>query len=89
MIDNELRVDGGRNRSKVDMPKISAQGKTFDPFRAVDDSVRPFIGNLRLQERVSLGDYPDPGAGLGQILWIASIIGNRRETLGPCRGKVG
>src|SRR5207249_1783466 len=36
------------------MPEISAQGKTSDPFRTVNGSVRPFIGDLRLQ-RVKLG----------------------------------
>src|SRR5947199_4936303 len=46
-IDNESQVDSCRNGSKVDMPKISAEGETRDPFRTVNRSVRPFVGDLR------------------------------------------
>src|SRR5207249_849363 len=77
------------NRSKVDMPKVSAQGKTFDPVRTVNRSIRPFISDLWLQERISGRDYPDRGAIGSQALGIVKIAGNQGQTLLPCRCKVG
>ena len=53
-IDDELWVNERRNRSKVNMPKVSAQREALDPFRTVNRAIRPFIGDLRLQERVSV-----------------------------------
>ena len=67
------------------MPKISAQGKASDPFGTVNHSIRPVIGNLRLQERVSDDVYSGRGAGGCQSLRIVK----KSENFGPCRGKVG
>src|SRR6266516_3196476 len=72
------------------MPKISAQGKTSDPFRTVNRSVRPFVSNLRLQERVSGQEYPDCGAGECFPRWIdkKSIDAVNYENLSTCWLKV-
>src|SRR4029077_302798 len=67
------------------MPEISVQGKTSDPFRTVNRSIRPFVGNLRLQEGVSLDEYPDSGIFRGLPRWIL----NADENLGPRWRKVG
>jgi hypothetical protein len=69
------------------MPKVSVQGKTFDRFRTVNGSVRPFIGDLRLQERVSFDDYPDRTGLVGQLLWIVKLA-ERYDKLGACWRKV-
>src|SRR6266850_7345603 len=67
------------------MPKISAQGKASDPFRTVNRSIRPVIGNLRLQERVPGDEYPDCGTLGCRSRWIEKI----EENFGPCWRKVG
>src|SRR5207248_10536972 len=67
------------------MPEISAQGKTPDPFRTVNRSIRPFVGNLWLQERVSLDEYSDRGVDGRLPRWIL----NADENLRPRRRKVG
>src|SRR4029453_8776829 len=56
MIDNELRANVAAGISKVDMPPVCAHSKAFDPLRSVNRSVRPFIGGLRQQERVSANE---------------------------------
>ena len=33
--------------------------QTFQPFRAVNDPVRPFIGDFRLQQRISTNAFLD------------------------------
>src|SRR5438067_12997894 len=73
------------------MPKISAQGKTCDPFRTVNRSIRPIIGNLRLQERVPGQEYPDCGAVgcLPRSIDKKSIDAVSYENLSPCWCKVG
>ena len=38
------------------MPEVSAQRKTFDPFRTVNRSISPFVGDLRLQVGVSTNE---------------------------------
>ena len=53
MIENELRSQNRCNRSHVDMPPIGAYGQALEPFRAVNRSVGPFIGNFRLQVGIS------------------------------------
>ena len=60
------------------MPEISAQRKASDPFRTVNQSIRPIIGNLRLQERVPGYEYPDCGAVGCFPRWIVS--GERTST---------
>src|SRR5213080_4403466 len=69
------------------MPKVSAQGKTFDPVRTVNGSIRPFISDLWLQERISGHDYSDGGVAGGQPLGIVQWV--QRKTLRPCRCNVG
>ena len=74
------------------MPPIGAYRQALEPFRAVNRSVGPFIGNFRLQVGISdlallhLHISRTPGGverqdsaaqGLG-IVWV----GNRREALG-------
>src|SRR4030095_6524252 len=80
MIDNELWANVASGISKVDMPPVGAQGKPLDPLRTVNGSVRPLIGCLRYQERVSANEHFDIVLG-GQMLWITDL----REDLGPCR----
>src|SRR4029077_20790181 len=48
MIENELRSEKRRNRSHVDMPPIGAHRQSLEPFRAVNKSIGPFVGNFRL-----------------------------------------
>ena len=71
------------------MPKISAQGKTSDPFRTVNRSIRPFVGNLRLQEGIPGQEYPDRGAVGCLPRWIANSDGCDKENLRRGRRKVG
>src|SRR5438046_2715683 len=47
-INDELRVNKRRNRTQIDMPEVSAQRKTLDPFRTVNRSISPFVSDLRL-----------------------------------------
>src|SRR4029450_7764322 len=47
-INSELRAEEGRDRSHINMPPIRAERQALEPFRAVNDPVRPFIGHLRL-----------------------------------------
>ena len=53
MLDNELRTENRGNRSHVDMPPIGAYGKALEPFRAVNQSVGPFVSDFRLQVRIA------------------------------------
>ena len=71
------------------MPKISAQGKASDPFGTVNHSIRPFIGDLRLQERVSDDVYSDGGAGGCQSLRIVKMAGKISVPAGVRSGSVG
>src|SRR5207249_575783 len=88
-INNKLRVNERRNRSKVDMPKVRAQGKPSYPFRTVNRPVRPFVSDLRLQIGVSSHDDPDRSSWRCQSLRIAKLVGERGEAFGPCWRKVG
>src|SRR5438477_12828893 len=47
-VNSELRAEEGRDRSHINMPPIRAYRQALDPFRAVNEPVRPFIGHLRL-----------------------------------------
>ena len=92
MIENELRSENRCNRSHVDMPPIGAYGQALEPFRAVNRSVGPFIGNFRLQVGISElallhlhisrsvrgCERQDSAAEGPGIVWV----GNRREALG-------
>jgi hypothetical protein len=49
----ELRSDKRRNRSHVDMPPIGAYRQALEPFRAVNESVGPFISDFRAKCRIS------------------------------------
>ena len=89
-IENELRVNERRDRSKVNMPKICAQRKAFDPFRTVNRPVGPFIGDLRLQEGISTLDYPDRGVIGCQSLRVAKTVAPKAgETFGSRWCKIG
>ena len=77
MIENELRSENRRNRSHVDMPPIGAYGQALEPFRAVNQSVGPFVGNFRLQVRIA--DLALLHLILGEV---GGWIGNPREALG-------
>ena len=48
IIDNKLRAQIRRNRSKGNIPVIDAQRKPFEPFRTVNYPGTPFIGGLGL-----------------------------------------
>src|SRR6202035_71192 len=95
MIENELRSQKRRNRSHVDMPPIGAYGQALEPFRAVNQSVGPFVGNFRLHVGISdlallhlniswiVGGREgkeSAAQGLG-IVWVR----DRREALGRRR----
>src|SRR5207244_8340456 len=60
-----------------------------DPFRTVNRSVGPFIGDLRLQIGVSSHDDPNESSIRSQSLWIAKKFGERSEEFAACRSKVG
>ncbi len=62
---------------------VGAQGKTFDPLRAVSGHfVRPFIRSLVFQERVSGDDlYLIVRGHIQRIM-------NQREGLSPCRRRL-
>ena len=67
------------------MPPIGAYRQALEPFRAVNQSVGPFIGDFRLQVGISdlaLLDLASVGVSGGLrrrgIVWIC----NRREALG-------
>ena len=47
-VNNELRAEEGRDRSHINMPPIRGERQALDPFRAVNEPVRPFVGHLRL-----------------------------------------
>src|SRR5213080_3203128 len=47
-VNSELRAKEGRDRSHINMPPIRSERQALDPFRAVNNPVRPFIGHLRL-----------------------------------------
>jgi hypothetical protein len=53
VLDNELRAESRHYVAHINMPPVGTQGQTFDPFRAVNSSVGPFIRHFRMQERVS------------------------------------
>src|SRR6266487_1544005 len=65
------------------MPEVSAQSKTFEPFRAVNGSVSPFIGHLWFQVAIPGGDLLDLGKGC-KTQGIVNLL----EGLGACRRKV-
>src|SRR5437588_5084231 len=69
------------------MPKVGAQGKILAPVRTVNRSIRPFISDLWIQERIPGHDYPDGGALGSQPFGIVQFA--QRKTLHPCRCNVG
>src|SRR5207248_2373901 len=75
MIDDEIPTGHIGKRSKVNMPEISAQGKTSDPFRTVNCSIRPFVGNRRIEERVSTQEEPSASSWRRQSLRIVKKNG--------------
>src|SRR5205823_7844793 len=48
VVDDELKTEERRDRSHVDMPPIGAKREALEPFRAINSTIRPFIGDLRL-----------------------------------------
>src|SRR4029077_10115161 len=89
-INDELRVNERGNRSKVNMPKVCAQSEAFDPFRTVNRPVRPFIGDLRLQEGISTLDYLNRGAIGCQSLRIGkAVFPEGGETFSSCWRQIG
>ena len=71
-VDNELRAERRDERSQINMPPIRAQRKALEPFRAVNDPVRPFIGDFRLQQGISGNAFLDL-SGLGVNLENGSV----------------
>src|SRR5206468_11619854 len=61
------------------MPPIGAYRQALEPFRAVNEAVGPFIGDFRLQVRIS--DLALLDLHVGEV---RKWIGNRREAL-RCR----
>src|SRR6266480_3766860 len=58
------------------MPEVGTQSKTFDPLRAVNGSVSPFIGHFWLQEGISGDDLFDLGIGCEALRVEEIITGN-------------
>ncbi len=78
------------------MPKVRAQRKAFDPFRTINRSVGPFIGDLRLQ--IGVSPLADPNsssvrskriAGCRVYLRIVKLVGDPEEVFEPCWRKIG
>src|SRR6266480_1762398 len=65
------------------MPEVGTQSKTFDPLRAVNGSVSPFIGHFWLQEGISGDDLFDLGIGCEALRVV-----NQREAFLACRRKL-
>src|SRR5437764_10479131 len=83
MIDDEIPTRHIGKRSKVNMPEISAQGKTSDPFRTVNCSIRPFVGNRRIEERVSTQEEPSASSWRRQSLRIVKKTGGGKNNSVP------
>src|SRR4029077_8303502 len=62
-VDNESRPERRDERSQINMPPICAQGKALEPFRAVNNAVRPFIGDFRLQQGIPSKPFLDLSLG--------------------------
>ena len=76
MRDNEIRTENRGNRSHVDMPPVGAYRQALEPFRAVNQSVGPFISDFRSQVRIA--DLAFLDLTLGEV---RTYIDNRREAL--------
>ena len=48
IVSDECQSEERCYGSHIDMPPIRAKGQTLDPFRAINGSVRPFVGHFRL-----------------------------------------
>ena len=59
ILDNELRAEVSDDGSQINVPPIRAERQTLDPLRAVNDPLRPFIGDFRLQVWISTDPYFD------------------------------
>src|SRR5256885_15575596 len=57
-VNSELRPEEGGDRSHINMPPIRGERQALDPFRAVNEPVRPFVGHLRLEVGISYIEYP-------------------------------
>lgn len=71
------------------MPEVSAQRKAFDPFRAVNHSISPFVGNLGLQIGVSTCDERNASSWRSQSLGIEKSVGKREKEFASSGTKVG
>src|SRR5207249_11562132 len=77
---DELRADGRDERSQINMPPVRAYSKALEPFRAVNNSVRPFIGHFRLYAGISTNALLDHFLGQSR-----KRIDHRCEALPACR----
>jgi hypothetical protein len=81
-LDKELRAKQRHDIAHINIPPIGAHCQTLDPFRAVHDSVGPFVGDFRVQERVSDNAFLDLGLSLRRK-WICyqreGLQGSRRK----------
>src|ERR1700675_3691708 len=75
-INDELLVNERSNRTQVDMPVVSTQSKTLDPFRTVDRSVSPFVSDLRLQVGVPTYEDRNLGSSRSQSTWVVKESAN-------------
>src|SRR5437762_10969650 len=62
------------------MPEVGTQSKTFDPLRAVNGSVSPFIGHFWFQVGIPGDDLFDLGIGCETLRVV-----NQREAFLTCR----
>src|SRR5262249_14357381 len=70
------------------MPEVSAQRKTFGPFRAVNRSISPFISNLGLQIGVPTEDDRNARSWRSQSPGIEKRDRKREKDFAPYGIKV-
>src|SRR5437870_8608820 len=50
---------GRYERSQINMPPVAAHGHALEPFRAVNNPIRPLIGDFWLQQGISTNAFLD------------------------------
>src|SRR5205807_8082504 len=82
MRDNELRAQVRPYVTHVDMPPVRTQRQAFEPFRTVNRAIAIFIGDFRMQERISGNTFLDLRLGLRRewivYYWEALQAGRRK-----------
>jgi len=58
MLDDECRTEGRDNVSHIDVPPVRAQRQTFETISGCKPPIAPFVGDFRVQIRVSQNALP-------------------------------